>query len=125
MKLINIEPMEDGVPVKVGRAAFETVTLQFSHDEFHVVRDMLQEGIEYLKLLQGKYKMLAKDIEGLSEDEANRRIIDVPDEEEILANDLDDLRWRIKRTEKLLVEANAFSKVIEGIVSDNNLARQL
>lgn len=111
MKLINIEPIEDGA-----------VTLQFNRDEFHAVRDALVEGIECLPDKLVKYRRLVKELDGQSEQEVYEALM----EEEFLTEEsIDDLQRSIKAMEKLLSQLSKVSEAIETITEDHDLARCL
>lgn len=109
MNLINIEQQEDG-----------RVTLAFTRDEFHLLRNALDIAIDFLDAQADKQEMLIDQLEGATEDEVREAL-----EEQGLEESLEELKAALRIEKKLRPKVNALASALEDIVSEHDLARHL
>jgi hypothetical protein len=111
VKLINIEPKEDGA-----------VTLQLEREEFHSLQDGLREGLASLSEQDRKCQWLLSNMADASEDELLAAI-----ERLELAVDptLVDVKDYARIVKELLARVKAVAGALEAIIGEHDLARYL
>ena len=97
----------------------ETVTLLFTREEFHLLRDTTAAAIQSLEANLDRYKRLPEELHGASEEEIFEAL------EPTNAYSLDELQDEIEQWQKLLEGAQAQSEALERIVVEGDLARCL
>ena len=99
----------------------ETVTLLLTREEFHLLRDTTWEAIQGLEANLSRKQPLAKELQGMSEEEVYEALA----EEDINADSLDELHTEIEQEQKLLAQAQAQAEALEQITTEGDLARLL